>query len=89
MTGGEAAPGDPAVGRALAVAEQVRRVLEAAPAAEADLAHRAIVDRLGGDHVVGEREHLALLAVEARRVRLGRPDHDLGAHGPVVGARTR
>ena len=85
--GAQPAPGDAAVGGALAVAQQRLGVLEQLAPGEADPGPGRVVDGLGRDHEVADRQDRPLVALEARGVGLGGPHHDLGPDRPVVGHR--
>ena len=79
-----AAEDQPVVGGALAVDDQVAVVAERLAPAQPDLLPDRLGQRLGGDDQGVDGHQPPPLAVEGAGVALGRTDHALGAHDPVL-----
>ena len=77
-----AADGDPVVGGPLGVDEQVAPVGDHLAPGPADLVPDGLGQRRGSDHVVVDRDEVALVAGQFDRIGLGRKDDRLCRHPP-------
>jgi len=69
----------------VSVTEQHSVELEQLPVGEPDFRPGAFIDRLRGDHVIRERNDVALVALDAARIGLRPSDDDIGPHSAMIG----
>ncbi len=88
VRGSSSAECEPAIGRALPVDDEVPGVVKCWTVGESDRVPRVVGQWLGGDHHRVERNHVAMLAVDVRRVTLGGLDDVLRRNRSPVGGDT-